>query len=168
LSKMRPTVAASKELAERLFARLEADSPMGHTKMATLSQNQILNRWNNVLPYDTTRIKLASVNSDEDNNDYINASKVEAPFVDDKSYILTQGPLPETIGHFWSMVWQQQTSAVVMLCRLNESGICKCAHYWPSTQADDDLIRVADRGLEVRLRDLDDTDSDTLVRHNFL
>ena len=51
-----------------------------------------------------------------------------------------------------------------MLCRLMESGICKCARYWPATDDEDDLIRVPGRGLEVRLRDFDNTDSDFLVR----
>ena len=74
------------------------------------------------------------------------------------------GPLPETIPHFWTMVWQQQVSAIVMLCRLTESGICKCARYWPATVEEDDLIEVCEAGLEVRLRDFDDQDNDFSVR----
>ena len=38
--------------------------------------------------------------------DYINASLVEVPEVKRK-YILTQGPLGNTVEHFWSMVWEQ-------------------------------------------------------------
>lgn len=38
--------------------------------------------------------------------DYINASLVEVPEVKRK-YILTQGPLGNTVDHFWSMVWEQ-------------------------------------------------------------
>ncbi|PNJ11481.1 PTPN2 isoform 7, partial [Pongo abelii] len=37
-----------------------------------------------------------------------------------RSYILTQGPLPNTCCHFWLMVWQQKTKAVVMLNRIVE------------------------------------------------
>ena len=114
------------------------------------------------------RIRLNVSNTDEDSNDYINASKVEAP-LDHKTYILTQGPLEHTVGDFWTMVWQQQVSAIVMLCRLMEQGICKCARYWPATDDEDDLIRVNGRGLEVRLRDFDNSDSDFIVRpvHSF-
>ena len=77
------------------------------------------------------------------------------------------GPLPETIGHFWTMIWQQQVSAIVMLCRLTESGICKCARYWPATTEEDDLIQVPNAGLEVRLRDFDDQDKDFSVSQSF-
>ena len=104
-------------------------------------------------------IEIPAVKLISDKNDYINASRIDAsPFLDDKSYLLTQGPLPETTGHFWTMVWQQQVSAIVMLCRLVETGICKCYRYWPATQEEDDLISVPEAGLEVRLRDFEDND----------
>ncbi len=80
------------------------------------------------------------------------------------SYILTQGPLPATVGHFWTMVWQQHVSAIIMLCKLTESGICKCAPYWPETDEEDDLIHMSDVGLEVRLRDFMDEGKDFSVR----
>ena len=82
-------------------------------------------------------------------------------------FINVSGPLPETIGHFWTMIWQQQVSAIVMLCRLTESGICKCARYWPATTEEDDLIHVPNAGLEVRLRDFDDQDKDFSVSQSF-
>ena len=162
---MRPSVSVSDELSKKLFDRLDSDSPYTSDSVANLQRNQIRNRWCNVLPFDNSRIKLISSDptNDEYFNDYINASKVDAPEVDNKSYILTQGPLESTVGHFWQMVYQQQVSAIVMLCRLTETGICKCARYWPSTDDDDDLIRVPGAGLEVRLRDFDNTDSDFLV-----
>ena len=33
-----------------------------------------------------------------------------------------QGPLPSTSGHFWLMVWEQNTKAVLMLNRVVERG----------------------------------------------
>ncbi|XP_060041429.1 tyrosine-protein phosphatase non-receptor type 1 isoform X3 [Erinaceus europaeus] len=48
-----------------------------------------------------------------------------------RSYILTQGPLPNTCGHFWEMVWEQKSRGVVMLNRVMEKGSLKCAQYWP-------------------------------------
>jgi protein tyrosine phosphatase len=38
--------------------------------------------------------------------DYINASLVEVKDVD-RRYILTQGPLSNTVAHFWALVWEQ-------------------------------------------------------------
>ena len=32
-----------------------------------------------------------------------------------RRYILTQGPLHSTACHFWQMVWEQNTLAIVML-----------------------------------------------------
>ena len=37
-----------------------------------------------------------------------------------REYILTQGPLPETAGHFWLMVWEQKTKAIIMLNKIIE------------------------------------------------
>jgi len=153
----------SNEMATKLFLKVEEDSPDKPTDVASLEQNSERNRWFNVLPFDDYRIKLKG--NSEFFNDYINASRVyqNSSSIAEKSYILTQGPVPETIGHFWTMVWQQEVSAIVMLCRLTESGTPKCASYWPQTEEDDDLIHVPSAGLEVRLRDCDDADQDYLV-----
>lgn len=51
-----------------------------------------------------------------------------------RSYILTQGPLPNTCGHFWEMVWEQRSRGVVMLNRVMEKGSLKCAQYWPEKE----------------------------------
>jgi len=174
---------SSVEMARKDFIRLENEEldsrhtvPNLQVTVANLDKNKDLNRWYNVLPYDATRVKLlpsrdsnsgpvGSTNGSSGFNDYINASRIDAPYLDNKSYILSQGPLPETIGHFWTMIRQQQVSAIVMLCRLTESGICKCARYWPATTEEDDLIHVPSAGLEVRLRDFDDQDKDFSVRN---
>ncbi|XP_062854507.1 tyrosine-protein phosphatase non-receptor type 1 isoform X2 [Trichomycterus rosablanca] len=54
-----------------------------------------------------------------------------------RSYILTQGPLPNTCGHFWELVWEQRTRGVVMLNRVIEKGSVKCAQYWPQREERD-------------------------------
>lgn len=36
--------------------------------------------------------------------------------------LLLQGPLPNTCGHFWDMVWEQKSRGVVMLNRIIEKG----------------------------------------------
>lgn len=37
-------------------------------------------------------------------------------------FCLLQGPLPNTCGHFWEMVWEQKSRGVVMLNRVMEKG----------------------------------------------
>lgn len=95
-------------------------------KIAKLPVNRNLNRYRDVSPYDHSRVKLE--NSD---NDYINASLVTVKEAD-RAYILSQGPLRNTCGHFWLMVWEQRSKAVIMLNRVIEKGSEKCAQYWPT------------------------------------
>uniref|UniRef100_A0A8C5EMD1 Tyrosine-protein phosphatase non-receptor type n=1 Tax=Gouania willdenowi TaxID=441366 RepID=A0A8C5EMD1_GOUWI len=94
-------------------------------KVAKLPENKTRNRYRDVSPFDHSRICLQL-----GDNDYINASLIKAEEAQ-RSYILTQGPLPNTCGHFWEMVWEQRTRGVVMLNRVIEKGSIKCAQYWP-------------------------------------
>lgn len=125
-------LAELKELDEsrawpRLFQRVswEASQKAGALTVARLPENRQLNRYRDVLPYDHSRIILK-----EGSPDYINANLVEVPRLN-KSYILTQGPLPHTAKHFWQMIWEQNTAAVVMLNRVIEKNQIKCYQYWP-------------------------------------
>jgi len=68
-----------------------------------------------------------------------------------RCYILTQGPLKETTWHFWYMVYQTRSSAIVMLCKLTENGLCKCCKYWPDSSKPEDIARDENTGLEVSL-----------------
>lgn len=38
----------------------------------------------------------------------------------EKVYIATQGPMPNTVSDFWEMVWQEEVSLIVMLTQLRE------------------------------------------------
>lgn len=38
----------------------------------------------------------------------------------EKVYIATQGPMPNTVLDFWEMVWQEEVSLIVMLTQLRE------------------------------------------------
>ncbi|CAH4038639.1 tyrosine-protein phosphatase non-receptor type 1-like isoform X1 [Pieris brassicae] len=87
--------------------------------------NKHLNRYRDVSPYDHTRVKLNRIE-----RDYINANYVNIPRANRK-YILTQGPLAATMGHFWLMVWEQCCTGIIMLNRLIENKETKCHQYWP-------------------------------------
>ena len=65
------------------------------------------------------------------------------------------GPLPLTVGHFWLVVWQQRSRAVLMLNRVFERGQPKCAQYWPAAQGE--TMTFEDVGLKVeRIRSVKD------------
>ncbi|XP_015220087.1 tyrosine-protein phosphatase non-receptor type 1 [Lepisosteus oculatus] len=100
-------------------------------KLAKLPENKTRNRYRDVSPFDHSRICLQL-----GTNDYINASLISVEEAQ-RSYILTQGPLPNTCGHFWEMVWEQRTRGVVMLNRVIEKGSVKCAQYWPQREEKD-------------------------------
>eukprot|EP00090_Calanus_glacialis_P020562 TRINITY_DN3167_c0_g1_i1.p1 TRINITY_DN3167_c0_g1~~TRINITY_DN3167_c0_g1_i1.p1 ORF type:complete len:497 (-),score=185.88 TRINITY_DN3167_c0_g1_i1:543-2033(-) len=105
-------------------------------------ENKQLNRYRDVYPYDHSRVPLSNVPT----TDYINASLVVADTVSRK-YILTQGPLAGTTPHFWSLVWEQQSKAVIMLNRVMEKGTLKCHQYWPTIKGE--LVTCEEVGLVV-------------------
>lgn len=39
-----------------------------------------------------------------------------------QEFIAAQGPLPQTVGDFWRLVWEQQSHTLVMLTNCVESG----------------------------------------------
>ncbi|RPB23470.1 hypothetical protein L211DRAFT_838612 [Terfezia boudieri ATCC MYA-4762] len=85
------------------------------------------NRYNNIWPYDHTRVKLKDY--PVDSCDYINASYIKSSR-SKKRYIATQGPLPSTFQDFWSVVWDQDVRVIVMLTAESEGGQVKCHPYW--------------------------------------
>ncbi|XP_047206575.1 tyrosine-protein phosphatase non-receptor type 1 isoform X2 [Girardinichthys multiradiatus] len=103
-------------------------------KVAKFPENKNRNRYRDVSPFDHSRICLQL-----GSNDYINASLITAEEAQ-RNYILTQGPLPSTCGHFWEMVWEQRTRGVVMLNRVIEKGSIKCAQYWPHREEKDAIF----------------------------
>uniref|UniRef100_A0A3Q3XD07 Tyrosine-protein phosphatase non-receptor type n=1 Tax=Mola mola TaxID=94237 RepID=A0A3Q3XD07_MOLML len=93
--------------------------------------------------YDHSRVKLRN-----SGNDYINASSVMMEEAQ-RAYILSQGPLRNTCGHFWLMIWEQCSKAVIMLNRVIEKGSEKCAQYWPTGV--ELQMSFTDTGFVVRL-----------------
>ncbi|MBN3300850.1 PTPRJ phosphatase, partial [Amia calva] len=96
---------------------------------AEAQENKGKNRYNNVLPYDSSRVKLSIHGSAYD--DYINANYMPG-YNSKKEFIAAQGPLPGTVNEFWRMIWEKNVHSLVMLTRCNEQGRVKCEEYWPS------------------------------------
>lgn len=126
-----------------LYGEIRFNSPVLPNKIAKNPENKNRNRYRDVNPYDHSRVKLQNVE-----NDYINASLVVVEEAQ-RNYILTQGPLPNTCCHFWLMVWQQKSKAIVMLNRIIEKDAVKCAQYWPTPEAE--VLLFKETGLCVKL-----------------
>ncbi|XP_069084436.1 receptor-type tyrosine-protein phosphatase beta isoform X1 [Pleurodeles waltl] len=141
---------------------------------ALLPENRGKNRYNNILPYDSTRVKLANVD-DDPCSDYVNASYTPGNNFR-REYIATQGPLPGTKDDFWKMVWEQNVHNIVMVTQCVEKGRVKCDHYWPFDQDSlyygDLIVQMLSESVlpewtirEFKICSEDQLDSSRLVRH---
>ncbi|MEQ2207481.1 hypothetical protein XENOCAPTIV_013232, partial [Xenoophorus captivus] len=48
-------------------------------------------------------------------------------------------PKDETVSDFWRMIWEQQSSIIVMVTRCEEGNRTKCAQYWPSPERETEI-----------------------------
>ncbi|XP_077567249.1 receptor-type tyrosine-protein phosphatase eta-like [Stigmatopora nigra] len=108
---------------------------------ALMQENKAKNRYNNVLPYDVSRVKLSIIHGSP-YDDYINANYV-AGYDSRKEFIAAQGPLAATVKDFWRMIWEKNVHCLVMLTRCNEQGRVKCEQYWQSGSRHWEYIRVS-------------------------
>ncbi|NWV09973.1 PTPRJ phosphatase, partial [Ptilonorhynchus violaceus] len=131
---------------ESYFKKQQADSNCGFAEeyeelksagvhqpkfAAELPENRGKNRYNNVLPYDISRVKLS--NQSPGTGDYINANYMPG-YNSKKAFIAAQGPLPNTIEDFWQMIWEKNIYSIVMLTKCMEQARTKCEQYWPDKQ----------------------------------
>ncbi|ORY96828.1 protein-tyrosine phosphatase-like protein [Syncephalastrum racemosum] len=145
------------------------------TSIARRPEVRDKNRYTNILPYNYNRVQLLYAKDFREG--YINASYVEpVGFNTGKRYIVTQGPLEDTMGDFWEMVFQQRTQVIVCLTPPEEGGREKCARYYPERHQ---FIEFPARGpmtkngrittLQVHLREDEpetiDDDAYAWVRH---
>lgn len=132
---------------EAEFQRLPSYRSWRTQHIGNQDENKKKNRNSNVVPYDFNRVPLKhelemskesepeSEESSDDDSDseetskYINASFVMS-YWKPELMIATQGPLKETVGDFWQMVFQRKVKVIVMLTELTNGGQEVCAQYW--------------------------------------
>ncbi|KAM9149381.1 receptor-type tyrosine-protein phosphatase eta [Pangshura tecta] len=168
---------------ESYFKKQQADSNCGFAEeyeelrsvginqpkfAAELAENRGKNRYNNVLPYDISRVKLSIQNHPTD--DYINANYMPG-YNSKKEFIAAQGPLPNTVQDFWRMIWEKNIYAIVMLTKCVEQGRTKCEEYWPdkgSNYYDDFTVTLVSEYVlpEWTIRDFTVEDSDATESHS--
>lgn len=165
-------MAVSVEDFEAYYKKQRADSNCGfaeefedlkvvgtaQSKLHALNvENKPKNRYNNVLPYDSSRVKLSILHGSP-SDDYINANYMPG-YNSRKEFIAAQGPLPTTVNDFWRMIWEKNVQTLVMLTRCNEQGRVKCEQYWSSgTKRCDNIIVKATSEITLEdwtLRDFD-------------
>ncbi|XP_053742967.1 protein tyrosine phosphatase receptor type Fa isoform X5 [Synchiropus splendidus] len=100
---------------------------------ANLPCNKFKNRLVNIMPFESARVCLQPIRGVE-GSDYINASFIDG-YRQQKAYMATQGPLAETTEDFWRMLWEHNSTIVVMLTKLREMGREKCHQYWPAERS---------------------------------
>ncbi|XP_061186793.1 uncharacterized protein LOC133194910 [Saccostrea echinata] len=102
---------------------------------ALKTSNRTGNRYKGIYPYDYNRVKLVKTDADKD-DDYVNASYIHG-YNRERTYIATQGPFnPKTLQDFWTVIWQNDSTIIVMLTSLYEGDKMKCLQYWPDTELD--------------------------------
>ncbi|GAB7329893.1 hypothetical protein MBLNU13_g01603t2 [Cladosporium sp. NU13] len=106
------------------------NTPADGVKIAGLGMGN-KNRYNNIWPFEHSRVKLEGVTRND--CDYFNANYVKAS-LSHKRYISTQAPIPATFNDFWKVVWQQDVRVIVMLTAEQEGAQVKAHNYWDQRQ----------------------------------
>ncbi|KAG7745572.1 hypothetical protein KL932_000602 [Ogataea haglerorum] len=93
------------------------------------------NRYKDIFPYEHARVKIQKYDADDEELDqdesYINASYLSYPG-SQLRYIAAQGPLEETIGDFWKVIFDHKVPLILSLTAQKENEVEKCAPYWLS------------------------------------
>ena len=89
--------------------------------------NSNLDRYSDIKPYKYNKVLI------NNGKGYINASPINIG-KKEKYFISTQGPKPKTIEDFWTMVYENNSNVIVMLCNVTEGGRIKCENYWEKPQ----------------------------------
>lgn len=132
----KPIAFLAAEFSE--LEQLAVDTIQRRVTCASPPVNRRRNRYQDIVPFDATRVALhqpVCVEGENDMSDFINASCIsDLTGHGGPKYIAAQGPGDETAPLFWEMIWQQNVRVIVMLTNLVEGfgfHSVKCSQYWP-------------------------------------
>lgn len=142
VAKLRLPMADGSSVVANEFKQLNSTPGVAHprTDNAQIPINKPKNRFQNILPYENTRVKLQAIPG-VTGSDYINANFIDS-MRQRGAYIATQGPKEETVVDFWRMIWEREVDVVVMLTELVENNRAKSEQYWP--EADEQHLNFGD------------------------
>lgn len=100
----------------------KADDMFHALKSVNLAKNRDLD----LIPLSVKRV-LLPMQPGVDGSDYINATYLQG-FHKSHEFIVTQHPLEQTMEDFWRMVWDQNSSVIVMLSDVDEDDF---RSFWP-------------------------------------
>lgn len=136
-------------------------------KVGCRPENRAKNRFKTILPFDQNRVILTerlNILGDPISSDYINANRIIPEEKIGKTYLATQGPLPNTISDFWHMIWQEKCRIILMITHEEEKGRIKCAKYWPEPLNPESSTTNIYDGLEVSFVNITKLSTDYLLR----
>ncbi|KAL8582342.1 hypothetical protein ACOMHN_037099 [Nucella lapillus] len=111
------------------------------------------NRFANILPIPDSRVRLEGHDEDEVSS-FVNANYVSGYRGQSHTYIATQAPLDSTVCDLWAMVWQQRSTAIVMLINPTSDGHKKCATYFPDSAGPESALSCGEFNVTMTKRDV--------------
>ncbi|KAK6634083.1 hypothetical protein RUM44_004691 [Polyplax serrata] len=105
--------------------------PLNHPEKSVVTGCGTKNRYQSILPNERTRVKL-NEKEDQSLDAYINANYIRGYEGEEKAYIATQGPLPNTVEDLYRMAWNEKSPIIVMITKFFEKTKVKCESYFPT------------------------------------
>lgn len=155
---------------EKEFAllRMEDLSSNNPSMCSIASRNTEKNRYRDILPFDSSRVLLEKTQSSATGDGYINACHVIDLLPGCPRFVCAQGPLPSTVGDFWTMICQQRAHVIVMVTNLVENDRAKCEQYWPEAQGQTLELPASGYGPALRIKCLGSKNADGWIEREFL
>ncbi|XP_069127003.1 uncharacterized protein [Argopecten irradians] len=113
-------------------------------KAAMLKENKSKNRKLDILPADQFRVFLQSQPANR--TDYINAISVQS-HTSKSAYLMTQFPMEDTIGDFWTMVFDYRCESIVVLGQPTEGNWLE----GDSTTSNFSFTKLNERSMDANL-----------------